>query len=125
MLLERIAVTDEEAAARRDLRAQIARLEARGAAAPARDRGPRLLGLAELEATRDALLTRTSTAPRHDGARRTFEAMCADPRGHKWRRMRRDQLGVPGCGEYRVVPRLGIIGMMAGWWHITLSSGCP
>ena len=34
-------------------------------------------------------------------------------------------LGVPGCGEYRVVPRLGLIGMLAGWWHVKISSGCP
>jgi hypothetical protein len=24
-----------------------------------------------------------------------------------------------------VRPRLGLIGMLAGWWHVKLSSGCP
>ncbi len=30
-----------------------------------------------------------------------------------------------GCGAYQVRPRLGIIGMCMGWWHVKLSSGCP
>ena len=34
-------------------------------------------------------------------------------------------LGERGCGAYHVRPRLGIIGMLMGWWHIKLSSGCP
>ena len=33
--------------------------------------------------------------------------------------------GDGGCGVYQVRPRLGIIGMLAGWWHVKLSSGCP
>src|SRR5947209_8298032 len=28
---------------------------------------------------------------------------------------------VPGAGR----PRLGLIGMMMGWWQVKLSSGCP
>ena len=34
-------------------------------------------------------------------------------------------LGEPGCVSYHVKPRLGIIGMLAGWWHVKVSSGCP
>jgi hypothetical protein len=60
-----------------------------------------------------------------DVASWTFEAMVADPRAHKWRRIKRAELGLPGCGEYRVVPRLGLVGILAGWWQVTLSSGCP
>ena len=33
--------------------------------------------------------------------------------------------GEPGCGAYVVRPRLGLIGMLAGWWEVKLSSGCP
>ena len=122
----RTLVHVDDAAARAELRRQIAMLEARGnRAATGGGDGPRLLGLRELEEVRDGLLRRTSDLPGHDAARRTFEAMVADPRAHKWRRIKRADLGVAGCGEYRVVPRLGIIGMLAGWWHVTLSSGCP
>lgn len=28
-------------------------------------------------------------------------------------------------GVWQVRPRLGLIGMLAGWWHVKLSSGCP
>ena len=47
MLLERLEVFEDERAARRDLRAQIARLEARGVTTPAVTSGPRLLSLGE------------------------------------------------------------------------------
>ena len=92
----------DEAAARRELRRQIDVLERRGAAARGTDTGPRLLSLGELEVVRDGLLRRTSDVPRPDMARRTFEAMVADPRAHKWRRIKRADIGLPGCGEYRV-----------------------
>jgi hypothetical protein len=122
-----------EAAARRDLRAQIARLEARGATTPAAASGPRLLSLGELETVRDALLSaRMSHTTPHEVASGTFEdarlrleRMFAAPREHKWERVTLGQLGRPGCGVYRVRPRLGLVGMLAGWWEITLSSGCP
>jgi hypothetical protein len=134
MLLE--TVLDErvldERAARRDLRAQIARLEARGASAPG-GRGPCLLSVGELEAVRDALAATSSghfgTHTVHncplDAHWRRLEAMLADPRAHRWERVTLAELGLPGCGAYRVTPRLGLIGMLAGWWQITLSSGCP
>ena len=34
-------------------------------------------------------------------------------------------LGEPGCGAWEVRPRLGLIGMLMGWWQVKLSSGCP
>jgi hypothetical protein len=33
--------------------------------------------------------------------------------------------GERGCGVWEVRPRLGLIGMLAGWWQLKLSSGCP
>jgi hypothetical protein len=82
--------------------------------------------LGELEAVRDSLVARrTSVARRDDVAWRTFEAMVADPGAHRRIRLPLAALGRPGCGEYRVRPRLGLIGRLAGWWQITLSSGCP
>ena len=131
VLLERLAVIDDERAARRDLRAQIARLEARGATAPATQGGPHLLTLGDLEALRDALLTSSgqlSRATRHKcplDARRRLEAMLADPAAHRHETIALADLGRPGCGVYRVKPRLGLIGILANWWRVTLSSGCP
>lgn len=135
-----------EDAARRALRRQIARLERQLADAlvtafpgealdvsvPARS-GPRLLSLGELEALRDDLADRLGRAravlhargERQAQARRLLEAMHADPRRHRFVRLPRAELGVPGCGSYEVRPRLGLIGMLMGWWQVKLSSGCP
>jgi hypothetical protein len=115
----------DERAARADLRAQIAALEARGGSAPGTG-GPRLLSLGELERVRDRLAIR----PRPDwapdpAARLKLERMLADPGAHRWARVPLAALGEPGCGAYVVRPRLGLIGMLAGWWEVKLSSGCP
>jgi hypothetical protein len=32
-------------------------------------------------------------------------------------------IGEPGCKHWHVRPRLGLIGMLAGWWHVKVSSG--
>lgn len=136
----------QEDAARRTLRDQIARLERQLAAAlvtgfptqaidvavPGRG-GPRLLDLGELETLRDDLAARlhgaraalAEQAARQREARALLESMYADPRRHRFVRLPRSELGVSGCGSYEVRPRLGVIGMLAGWWHVKLSSGCP
>jgi hypothetical protein len=127
-----ITVTDERVA-RADLRAQIARLDRALTHAPQPAHGPRLLTLAELEAQRDALaaeLARQSEAARaeHDArqaSRHRLEAMLADPPAHRFERVALTDLGDPGCGVYMVRPRLGLVGMLAGWWEVKLSSGCP
>jgi hypothetical protein len=131
-----VAVAPDESAARRDLRAQIARLEAAGGRAAAVAGGPRLLSLADLATVRDALVQPSSgrfatqavgSRPLDaiEGARGRLERMIADPGAHRRERVALAELGLPGCGVYRVAPRLGLIGMLAGWWEITLSSGCP
>jgi hypothetical protein len=136
-----------ERAARRALREQIARLEGQLArtladawprhgidvTVPAVAGGPRLLALHELEALRDAmagrlLAAREQLAARHaaEAERRVFlEAMLARPRAYKWAIVRNVDIGEPGCRSYRSVPRLGPVGMLAGWWHVKVSSGCP
>jgi hypothetical protein len=121
-----------ERAARQDMRAQIARLEARGVTTPAASSGPRILSLGELEALRDAMLGQTCSSPTQgpvnctlDEARLRLERMVADPASHRHESVSLAELGLPGCGTYRVKPRLGLVGMLAGWWEITLSSGCP
>jgi hypothetical protein len=136
----------DEAAARRALRDQIARLERQLAEAfvsafprtPVDVRvtaagGPRVLGLGELEAQRDGLQERLRAARvaleergREVEANRVLlERMLADPKRYKFARLHRADVELGGCGAYQVRPRLGIIGMLCGWWHVKLSSGCP
>ena len=131
-----VEVEPDEAAARRDLRTQIARLEARlqqRAPGVGGGAGPRLLGLAELSDVRNDLVAREAAemAVRTEDAdsvayhRNLLEEAFTDPRRHRGLRIPLKALGEPGCGVYQVKPRLGIVGMLAGWWEITLSSGCP
>jgi hypothetical protein len=140
--------TASERAARNDLRAQIARLERQlahvaAAAYPRLDlspvtphlhhRTPRVLALGELELVRDALADRLTTlrtaalrqAEEQADAREELERMLAEPRAYRGRRMTNTQLGLPGCTVYAVVPRLGVVGRLAGWWQVKVSSGCP
>jgi hypothetical protein len=136
--------------ARRSLAAQIARLERdlgdvqvtsfphdeAPLAAPAtarRGSGARLLDLAELEAARDALAARLREARLAQEARGReqehhrvrLERMLLAPGKHKFETVSNKQLGEGGCGVWQVRPRLGLVGMLAGWWHVKLSSGCP
>jgi len=134
----------DERAARRTLRTQIAHLERDLASAliaarlpvrgtPISHAGPRLLGLGELERTRDALADRIAEV-REQAARQgelqaearvLIERMLLDPGKYRWVRVSNADLGEPGCKNWHVVPRLGIVGMLAGWWHVKISSGCP
>jgi hypothetical protein len=95
--------------------------------------GPRLLGLAELERIRDGLADRLAQA-RAEIARRSeveeanralVERMIADPAGHPWTRVRGEEVGERNCKHWHVRPRWGLLGMIAGWWRVKLSSGCP
>jgi hypothetical protein len=94
---------------------------------------PRVLGLAELERVRDELAERlhdsraliAERADEQEEKRRTLERMLIDPAGYRFARISRVELGEPGCGVWQVRPRLGLIGMLMGWWQVKLSSGCP
>ena len=95
--------------------------------------GPRLLGIAELERIRDELADRLAENRALLGDRtyvesrnrRLIEEMMLAPEQHKWMRIGNEDIGEPGCKYWEVRPRLGLIGMMMGWWHVKLSSGCP
>jgi hypothetical protein len=142
---QRSASAAAERAARDSLRAQVARLErelsgvvTRGfphiapvpALGPA---GPHLLSLAELERLRDRLVLRLrgaqlETARRSEletRSRDLLERMREEPGRYKFARLPVTDLGERGCGVWQVRPRLGLIGMLAGWWELKLSSGCP
>lgn len=135
--------------ARRELRRQIARLEARLAAfadpepkqavlpapGPAQRPGPvpRVANLAELERVRDRLLDELKRAgdrverkgKRETKARQRVERMVAAPERHKWEWVSSEETGDRGCKEWRVVPRYGPVGAAMGWWRIKVSGGCP
>jgi hypothetical protein len=137
----------EERAARESLRAQVARLEGELSGIVARGfphvhpaplgaleyAGPRLLSLAELERERDRLvvsLRRAQAQVRERAelelrARDQLDRMRLEPGRYKFVRLRVADLGERGCGVWEVRPRLGLIGMLAGWWQLKLSSGCP
>ena len=143
--------TDEqvdEGAARRTLREQIARLERQLADAvvsafpqtrlelrPAHGggRGPRMQSLGELEEHRDALEIRLREARSVLEARGAevernrvlLERMLLEPKRYKFARLHRTDVDMGGCGAWQVRPRLGLIGMLMGWWQVKLSSGCP
>jgi hypothetical protein len=135
-----VQVAADERAARRDLRDQIARLErelARSLAdafprrEPARDgrsasaqAGPRLLTLGQLECIRDELAGRIEALRSNRGAER-LEQMLLAPERHRWEKVTSADLGEPGCRAWQVRPRLGLIGMLMGWWRVKISSGCP
>jgi hypothetical protein len=133
-------------AARRSLRLQIAKLERELAdafvtaypmgglplptGAPAE---PRLLDLEELERVRDDLAERLRGARLTIGERGDEQAanrlllqrMLLEPGKYRFCRMPRTAIGESGCGVWHVRPRLGLIGMLMGWWQVKLSSGCP
>lgn len=136
----------DEAAARRSLRGQIARLERELAAmfTSAHPRqgldwrvgspgGPRLLGIGELEALRDDLAARLedtrlalsdcTRVERGNVAR--IEQMVAEPERFKWVRISNADIGEPACKHWHSRPRFGLIGMLMGWWRVKISSGCP
>jgi hypothetical protein len=104
------------------------------AVAPSDSAGaPRILSLGELELLRDELVARLrhARAPfaehaEHEAARRALvERMLAEPEAYRFVRVRLPEPGARNCGTYQVRPRYGLIGMLAGWWHVKLSSGCP
>lgn len=94
---------------------------------------PRLLDLGELEAVRDGLLgglhrvreAAARRAERYARARALLEEMYADPDAHRGVTLTTDDLGIPGCCRWRVSPVLGVVGRLAGWWRVKVSSGCP
>jgi hypothetical protein len=95
--------------------------------------GPCLLTLAELERMRDRLAGNTQDLrrlaaerlERERRARELLDGMKLEPGRYKFVRLPVRDLGQGGCGVWEVRPRLGLIGMLAGWWHVKLSSGCP
>jgi hypothetical protein len=92
-----------------------------------------VLTLGELERVRDDLAERLADVRRQLGIRadaeeakrELLERMLLEPGRYKWVRITARELGRGDCGAYHVRPRLGIVGMLMGWWQVKLSSGCP
>ena len=137
----------DELGARRSMRRQIAKLERELANAfvtafpmgglqdveTSAYRDARMLTLGELERIRDELAERlggarvtiAERAEIQEAHRLALERMLLDPARYRYQRISCQQLGEPGCGVWHVRPRLGLIGMLMGWWQVKLSSGCP
>lgn len=104
-----------------------------GGSATGMPAGPSVLGLGQLELLRDELAGRVQelrrcASERADHERRSrelLELMKLEPGRYKFMRLPVKDLGQGGCGVWEVRPRLGLIGMLAGWWQVKLSSGCP
>jgi DNA-binding transcriptional regulator YhcF (GntR family) len=142
---DRLATDGDERLGRRELRRQIARLEAQLASYPAEARKPgepthpllrpkeHVANMAELEATRDELIERLRQAreaaerrgEREGRARARLEEMVSDPSAHKWEKVSGKDLGEPGCASLGVQPRWGPVGALMNWWRVKVSSGCP
>ena len=142
----RPSVLPDEAAARRTLREQIARLESELGAlfcstfprtgfdwdVPSRG-GPRVLSLVELTEIRDGLADRLAHNRKLLGDRtyveelnrRTIEEMLLNPAEYKWVRVQNEDIGERGCKQWHVRPRFWILGMLMNWWRVRISSGCP
>jgi AcrR family transcriptional regulator len=136
----------DEGAARRSLREQIAKLERelaalfadayprRGIEWQVRSPGvPRVLDVGDLESLRDELASRVEDVRRElrergkeeSKNRERIEALTADPANFKWERVSNADIGEPGCKYWHSTPRLGLVGMLMGWWRVKISSGCP
>ena len=133
----------DEAAARRALRGQIASLEAElagavvsnGQPAPLCGGGgaPCLLTLGELERVRDKLAASLRAVQRAAGERgereesyrRLREELLLEPERHPFVRISNEDVGEPGCHDWHVRPRFGLLGMLMRWWRVHISSGCP
>jgi GntR family transcriptional regulator len=133
----------DDISARQELRRQIGRLEAQlasyrrelepPATRPVRPAEPRIANVAELERTRDALLSQlgraraaaTARARRERRAREVRDAMVADPAAHRWEVVSARETGEEGCAEWQVGSRLGPLGALMSWWRVKVSGGCP
>jgi len=131
--------------ARRELRRQIARLEAElgtyaerlrrreSTTHPLLRAAGHVAGVTELEATRDRLLSelgrvRSDEVDRAESereARDHLEEMLENPDAHKWQWVSNEDIGEKGCRYWHTRPRFGVLGAMMGWWRVKVSSGCP
>lgn len=97
------------------------------------DARPHLLSMTELELVRDALTAELSRAEEilatqihtRREKRSLLKRMTEEPVKFHWARVTTIDLGEPGCRSWEVVPKLGPVGMLANWWRVRVSSGCP
>ena len=136
----------DERAARRTLQGQLALLEEELASlvtsvwprplavAPVGGgRAPRVLTRAALEELRDAMAGRVAEVraeldargAREERARATREHMLLEPERYGFVRISNADVGEPGCLDWHVRPRFGLLGMLMRWWRVRISSGCP
>ncbi len=134
----------DAAAARRELRRQIGRLESELAAyrrdleprdsnVAVRQREPRIADVEMLAHSRDGLVTQLaearaaaiSTARGQRRARQRRDEIVADPAAHRWATVTAAEIGEPGCTTWSAHPRMGPLGVLMSWWRVKVSGGCP
>ncbi len=136
--LPEVDPADDAATLRRELRAQISRIEAELApyawhdaveAPPQRvetaEPVGRLPSVEDLQRTRDSLIgrllrLRDEAARRgvdQQRAREHVESMLEDPSSHRWEVVTASDVGAE-AGSWRVVPRFGPLGAILGWWRV-------
>ena len=64
----------------------------------------------------------TQAAERHEAARIRLEQMLQAPAQHRYERVTLAEIGEKGSGAYEVKPRHGVIGLLAGWWHVRVTA---
>lgn len=95
--------------------------------------GPRVLGVADLERVRDGLVVRLREAESElalrgqmeERNRQMLEEMLVAPERYPGMRISAHDIGEPSCRTWTSEPRLGLLGMLMGWWRVKVSSGCP
>ena len=94
---------------------------------------PHLLSIDELELVCSSLAAALGEAEEALAAqtrsrrakRALLKRMLEQPVKFRWARVTSVDLGEPGCHAWQSLPQLGIIGMLANWWRVRMSSGCP
>jgi hypothetical protein len=94
---------------------------------------PHLLSMTELELVRDALTAELNRAEEtlsvqihtRREKRMLLKRMTEAPVEFRWAKVTTIDLGEPGCREWQSVPKLGPVGLLANWWRVRISSGCP
>ena len=66
-----------------------------------------------------------SEAESQQRSRVLLEQMLLAPQRHHWRRVTGAAIGQPGCRQWHVRPRFGLLGVLGNWWRVHVSSGCP
>ena len=98
------------------------RWEAHGSSAPPSSSASATPLLIRIREAQTEIARRADVEEKNRGL---VERMIAEPERYPWVQISNDDVGDRDCKHWHSRPRLGIIGMLLGWWRVKLSSGCP